>query len=458
MADPRVNIVRPCPPAYLGKSAAEVGRSSSTRGAFFNAAGKVGDLEVLNSVGAGKIGKGLRTLSSVSNTIRHGCGALPTSIGGALGSVLNTADAAATAGTDWVLQQMGMDIRTVDAVKAFHPAIANQAWGQAQQVYDKVRKGNFKISDVPSVLQDFQNLERLARNIFTPGSGDRQSSLQPQCEASPYAIDLIARAPKHKFMFVVQFVANQGYSSFRSLDWAFAVHDSTRPGIKYQTEDINFYNFRSKIITRTEFEPMSMKFYDDIRNQTGQFYSAYMKAMSPVANYSRANEFNNAEEQGMTFAGANGPAIAGVDFTNQQYSASTGLLREDKKTIFNEIILYHLFDAGRKMDVYRFYNPRITDMKLDDLSMAETAPTMLDLNFAYDAVYVDTGVSFADGDAASGAKAAGSAGGQVVYPLRYISGPGGMNAPISSSVTPMGTPAQSSSSCDAPINTSNPNS
>lgn len=458
MADPRVNIVRPCPPAYLGKSAAEVGRSSSSRGAFFNAVGKVGDLEVLNSVGAGKIGKGLRTLSSISNTVRHGCGALPTSIGGALGSVLNTADAAATAGTDWVLQQMGMDMRTVDAVKAFHPAIANQAWGQAQQVYDQVRKGNFKISDVPSVLQDFQNLERLARNIFTPSSGDRQSSLMPQCEASPYAIDLIARAPKHKFMFVVQFVPSPGYNSFGALDWAFAVQNSTRPGIKYQTEDINFYNFRSKIITRTEFDPMEMKFYDDIRNQAGQFYAAYMKAMSPVANYEQRNGFDNAEEEGMAFNAARSSPIAGVDFTNQRYSGSTGLLVGDNKTVFREIILYHLFDAGRKMDVYRFYNPRITDLKLDELAMSETSATMLDLNFAYDTVYVETGASFASGTSATSAKEAGSGRNQVVYPLRYISAPGGMNAPVNSGIAPLGAPAQTSSSCDAPINTSNPNS
>lgn len=457
MADPRANIVRPCPPAYLGKSAAEIGQSAATRNSFFNAAGKIGDLEVLNSVGAGKIGEGLRTLSSVSNTIRHGCGSLPTSIGGVIGGALDTANSAFTAGSDWVLQQMGMSITTVDAVRAFHPQIANQAWGQAQDVYDKVRRGNFKTSDIPSVLQDMQNLERLGRNIFTPPSGDRQSKLMPQCEASPYAVDLIARAPKHKFMFIVQFVPNDAYKSLGALDWAFTAQHSTRPNVKYQTEEINFYNFRSKLITKAEFEPMSMKFYDDIRNQSGQFYAAYMKAMSPLANYSKSNEGFDFEKQGMEFTAANGVPITGVDFVNKQFSSSTGALLQGHKTIFSEIVLYHVFDAGRKVDVFRFYNPRITELSLDELAMDESSPTMLDINFVYDAVYVDSSVPF-ESVAAAGARAgAAGVGGSAVYPMRYIGAPGGLNAPNNAGLAPLGEPAQpSGGDCDAPKNTSNP--
>lgn len=458
MADPRNNIVKPCPPSYLGRSAAEIGTSASTRNAFFNAAGKIGDLEVLNSVGAGKLGEGLRTLSSISNTIRHGCGALPTAIGGALGEVLDTANEAATAGTDWVLQQMGLSTKTVDAVRAFSPSIANQAWGQAQQVFDRVRKGSFKLSDVPSVLQDFQNLERLARNIFVPSIGDKQLQLQPQCEASPYAIDLIARAPKHKFMFIVQFIPNDAYASLGQLDWAFTVQNSTRPSVKYQMEDINYYNFRSKVITKTEFEPMSMKFFDDITNQSGQFYAAYMKAMSPIANYSQANQFNAPEYEGMNFMSPPAGPISGVTFQNQLFSASTGALLGANTSIFREIVLYHVFDAGRKVDIFRFYNPRITQMQLDDLAMNESSVSLLDINFAYDAVYVDTSVAFNDlAKAGSAHAAAAGIGNSAVYPLRYIGAPGGLNAPNNAGTSPIGNPVSSvGDDCDAPSKTSNP--
>jgi hypothetical protein len=72
--DPRSFTVSPCPAAYLGKSAADIGNSISSSRNFFNAVGKVGDLQVLNSIGAADIGTGLRTLASISNSIRTGCG------------------------------------------------------------------------------------------------------------------------------------------------------------------------------------------------------------------------------------------------------------------------------------------------------------------------------------------------------------------------------------------------
>lgn len=465
--DPRVNLVKPCPPAYLGKSSAELGNSTASRRNFANAAGKVGDLEILNSVGAGKVGQGLRTLASASNSIRQGCGALPTSIGGALGAVADQADATFTAGTDWALEQMGMDFRTVDAVRAFNPGIANQAQGQAKQLYDQVRQGNFKYTDIPGYLQDFQNLERLARNIFTPGGNDRNSRLQPQCEASAYALDLIARAPKHKFMFIVQFVPSAGYAALTELDAAFMVYESSRPNIRYQLEDVNFYNFRSKIITKTQFEPMNMKFYDDIGNRVGNFHAAVLKALTPVANFETPAEFNagGPENKGTVY---NKPANvfsrrANVLFQGRSSTASYGPLNnkpgglgEGNITLFQEIIVYHLFDAGRLLNVYRCYNPRISELKLDDLSMAESAVTSLDMTFEYDTCFVDTDVLFRDGTLGRSAQAA-SAGvaNNALYSLKYIDSPAAATGPNSFGIQP-GPPVPTPATC-GPTKTSNPN-
>ena len=93
MADPRSNLfsVKPCAPQNAPKSLAAASKATSERKEFFGALGKIGDLEVLNSVGAGKIGEGLRVLASVSNTIRTGCGSLPTSIGSSLDAGANWA-------------------------------------------------------------------------------------------------------------------------------------------------------------------------------------------------------------------------------------------------------------------------------------------------------------------------------------------------------------------------------
>lgn len=428
MADPRTYTVKQCEPAYLQKSGAGIAGSTADRRDFFNSIGKIGDIAVLNSVGGGNIGKGLRTLNSISNSIRVGTGALPTSIGTSIDT-----------GANWVLQTTGIAPTVVDALRPFNPAIANQAYGQAQQVYSKVKQGNFKASDIPYALQDFQNLERLGRNIFTPGSGDAQTSLGERCEASPYAIDLVARAPKFKFLFVVQFVPASGYGplggqDFGPLDMAFVVKKSSRPNLKFHHEDVNYYNFRTKVITKTEFDDMNMSFHDDTLNLGTQFYHSYMRAMSPITGIESSGAQSDMLEQG------------GMDFVNNtlsenqiikqiaasRYAASTGTLVNDQKQVFSEIRIYHLFDNGNRMNVWRFFNPRITNLNLDDLDMAVgNEGSELSLTFNYDSVFLDPDVSLAS-DSKYNLKQTQRGG---VYPLRYNGNATKGNSPIDAVTT-----------------------
>lgn len=423
MPDPRTYTVKQCQPAYADKSGASIGSATSMRRDFFGALGKVGDLEVLNSVGGGTIGRGLRNLASISNSIRVGQGALPSSIGSTLDS-----------GANWVLEQTGIAPVVVDTLKGFNPGVANQAYGQAKNVFQTVKQGTFKSTDIPGVLQDFQNLERLGRNIFTPGAGDVQSSLGERCDASPYAIDLISRHPKYKFLFVVQFIPDSGYGplggqDFGPLDMAFTVKRSSRPNIKYQTEDVNYYNFRTKVITKTEFEEMNMAFHDDTMNFATQFYHAYMRAMSPITGITEAGAQSDMLEQGgMAFAGNTlnaGQIISQIAAST--YSASSGTLVEDRKQIFSEIRLYHLFDNGNRMNVWRFFNPRLSALTLDDLDMSVgNEGSELSITFNYDSVFLDPDVSLAS-DSKYNLRQTQRGG---VYPLQYNGTPTGGNIPL----------------------------
>lgn len=390
MADPRTYTVKQCEPAYSALSGAGIGSATSTRRDFFNAIGKIGDLQVLNSIGGGSVGRGLRNLASISNSIRVGTGALPSSIGSTLDS-----------GANWVLEQTGIAPVVVDTLRSFNPGIANQAYGQAKNVFQTVKQGTFKASNIPGVLQDFQNLERLGRSIFTPGSGDVQSSLGERCEASPYAIDLIARAPKYKFMFVVQFIPASGYGplgsqDFGPLDMAFTVKTSSRPNIKYELEDVNYYNYRTKVMTKAEFEPMTMTFHDDTQNFATQFFNAYMRAMSPITGIQSSGAMSDLlESGGMDFVGntlREGEILNSIGAS--RYAASSGPLYLDNKVVFSEIRLYHLFDNGNRMNVWRFFNPRINTLDLDDLDMSiGNEGSQLSLSFNYDSVYLDADVS-----------------------------------------------------------------
>lgn len=464
MPDPRTFSVKQCPPAYAAKSGAGIASATSARRDFGSAVGKIGDLEVLNSIGAGSIGKGLRNLASISNSIRTGCGALPTSIGNSL-----------DAGANWVLEQTGIGPTVVDALRGFNPGVANTALGQAKAVFQQVKQGGFKATDIPSVLQDFQNLERLGRNIFTPGRSDAQTSLGGACEASPYAIDLIARAPKYKFLFIVEFKPTAPYTALGVggvpvLEMAFAVKRSSRPNIKFQTEDVNYYNYRSQFVTKTMFEEMTMSFHDDIRNAATQFYNAYLKAVSPIANIDPdggGHQSSMLELNGMEFAfkpGANEQSAQGMGTLNQprmivneipanRYAGSSGPLAGDVKTVFERINLYHVFDYGRRMTVYNFINPRITSLTPDDLDMSVgTEGSELSITFNYDSVYVNPDVDLATYKNIRDLQP------NAVYQMKY-NGTAGTVGPNPQGIDPFGVPTSGSKACDtlSKINTGTAN-
>jgi hypothetical protein len=175
----------------------------------------------------------------------------------------------------------------------------------------------------------------------------------------------------------VQFIPDAGYGSlggqdFGPLDMAFTVKRSTRPIPRFTYEDVNYYNFRSKVITRTEFEEMTMAFHDDTLNFATQFYHAYTRAMIPITGL-ETGESDMLEQRGMDFIGNTLRANEIRDAIGANtYAASSGPLFNDRKQIFKEIRLYHLFDNGNRMNVWRFLNPRITSINLDDLDMSNS--------------------------------------------------------------------------------------
>jgi hypothetical protein len=442
--DPRNFTVKPCSTAYAGGSVAAIGSAISSRRDFGNSIGKIGDLAVLNSVGAGAIGAGLRTVASISNSIRTGCGSLPTTIGSSIDE-----------GANWILSSIGIAPSFIQTLRSLNPSVANQAWGQAQQLFQQVQNGHFKASDIPSYLQDFQNLERLARGIYTPGD-DRLNQISARCEASPYAVDLIRRAPKYKFLFVVQFVTASGYENLDPIlrGMAFVIKKSTRPKITYQTEPVNFYNFRSKIITKTEFEEMNMTFHDDTLNNTTKFYTACMQAMSPITNLSPSQSPTGGsfEQMGMNFVDNTQQNQSGeVPISINNYAASTGPLSNDnKQNIFKEIILYHIFDSGTQATVYHFINPRITQLVPDDVDMSiGSEGCELALTFCYDSVFVET-KSMAELDSTfRGAQS------DALYQLRNNDSASSTQGPNSSGIAPYGPPATDPTNCNALKTTDN---
>lgn len=394
--DPRTFLVTNCDSNKKGLAAAGKKRD------FFSALGKAGDLEVLNSVGAGKIGEGMRTLSKVSDTVRTGRSVVPGREGEeffntTLGRITNTALDAVNNGANVVLDAVGLG-GAIQSVQGLNPGVANRALGQAKSVFQRVKQGNFELRDIPGALQDFQNLEKLARGIFTPPPSQTARDLKI-CGASPFAMDLIRMAPKQKFLFVLDIKFREPYQGWQNIgkDMAFVVKQSTRPTVEFEYDEINMYNFRTRVPKRTIYPPMTLTFYDDNQNNANLFYTAYMRAMSPIANKKgglvqqyQDDSMNWNSVKGTTF----GDNVAQGTTTIYEGSASLGALDGGVENILEEVRLFHIFEYGRLMNVYTFYHPKILRMNLDDLTMMESgAGSEMSFEFAYDSLYLDVNFS-----------------------------------------------------------------
>ena len=362
--DPRRFTVKACPKVQATKIA-----SSTARKDFFGALGKVGDIEVLNRFGDGDVSAGLRDLASISDGIRTG----------------DTSSAIIGNDNGYVFNALAINQNEATKAGQFNPGILNRATAQADVVLDSVKAGNFKLSDIPDVSQDFQNLTRLMGGILTDDSGHTSTRDLGVCGASPYAIDLVQYAPKYKFLFIVQVTLDPSYSELGdSADkLAFVVKTSTRPNINIEHEEVNMYNFWTRVPKRAVYEPITMRFYDDNKGIAHLFYTSYLRSLSPISRLGGMDSGSGLntglfEENSRNFNSA-----------STQSSASLTALEGNAVSIIKEIKLFHIYDYGKFMNVYHFYNPKLLTMNLDDLDVAENAGgNEIELQFAYDAMHI----------------------------------------------------------------------
>lgn len=421
MADPRLNLFNfagtilnrnpsifgiphatSCPTVVQRLSSASTAQNSAAGqtlgvvGEFANFASSLA--QGSGTVGGGQVAAGLQQLARVSDQVRRvGLSAMPANATGN--------------GQSYVLQTVGIDPNALIQTQKFSPSVANTALGAASQVYNRVQQGKFSIGDVPAAFSAFQNGAAMITSLFSPNSNvvtPKNSQFGNNCGASPYALDLIALAPKYKFLFVVQLEFDPQFQSeilsrSTGIDPAFVIKASTRPSVDFEYEDVNMYNFRTKVARKTTYQPITMRFYDDDKNNAMQLYTTYLKLISPIANLdAEINKFDPLDMYdmaggGMGFTSASGQKTTSISAgwshtTGKSYPASLGVFGDNStRNILRAIRIFHVYRQGRMMNVYNFYNPKITKMDLDDLDMASNDPTEVALTFSYDSMFIIPG-------------------------------------------------------------------
>jgi len=180
-------------------------------------------------------------------------------------------------------------------------------------------------------------------------------------------------SPKLKFNFFVKFTfrsdgeevtQNNADGGLNLVTNLLPVKHSSRlnPNIEYT--DVNFYGYRTKVATKTEFGNLSLSFYDDSSNRSHTIIDAYMEAVSPLASAPSSNASVLGERQ------------------------TIGALRNGSELgIIDKIELVH--EGVGTLTTYTYANPKIIDIAADDLNMTVSEASTIAITFTYDAYKVD---------------------------------------------------------------------
>lgn len=273
-----------------------------------------------------------------------------------------------------------------------NPGAVNKGVATALNVYKKAKGKDFNWRDVPQHVADLKNMWMLGSQILDPFFGSQGDPSTPRvlCTASPYAVDLIEMGVKLKDLFVVEFKFYPDYQNLLEVEPSFIVKTADRPSITFEHEDINMYNFKTKIARKSTFSPIVMTFHDDEQNRAVAFYNAVQRFMAPITNNVSPALY---EHSGMEFEDILKTTTVGYDSPTQgipyyTQSASVGPLIGSRTSVIESINLYHVYRGGKRVNRYTYHRPRIVSMSLDQLDMSSPDTSELRFEFVPDNVEI----------------------------------------------------------------------
>lgn len=193
--------------------------------------------------------------------------------------------------------------------------------------------------------------------------------------------------PKMKFLFTVSFEFGEALSQYinggglnvGNDDMAkieYACKNATRPNININYAEVNSYNYRYKVATKTDFGTVTLTLYDDNKNTAHDFLKYYLWKVSPVSTREAGTSYYTKE--------------------NIQNWASLGPLRTaDADGLIKTMRITHhyaenneLSARGHRMIHYDYINPKIQSFSLDDLDMTVSDVNTITFTFVYDSVNI----------------------------------------------------------------------
>lgn len=189
-----------------------------------------------------------------------------------------------------------------------------------------------------------------------------------------------ADAPKLKFYFTISFdfvedmiLASEDEKGSENLqDIKFGVRQITRPNPNIIYEDINYYNFMTKVATKVDFGVVTVTLYDDRKNRAHNIFKKYMEAVSPVTT-NRKEKYFLLQKLGQSDASSIGP-----------------LTTSARNSPIKNIRVTHLVNGTDQKVFYDYLNPKIQNVMLDELDMTQSDVNTITFTFIYDSFNISS--------------------------------------------------------------------
>ena len=182
-------------------------------------------------------------------------------------------------------------------------------------------------------------------------------------------------APKLKFIFTVEFGfrginPHKGTKDLQTIEYD--LKSATRPNISVNQEDVNYYNYRTKVATRVSFGTVRLSMYEDSLNVANGLIWDYIKAISPITRQPQLSISTEGESVSPDTASTIGP-----------------LTDTDGPIAWMKVHHHYTQNGQNKVTTYTYGNPKIENVDIDELDMSSNEASTVNITFTVDSVNVE---------------------------------------------------------------------
>ena len=222
--------------------------------------------------------------------------------------------------------------------------------------------------------------------------------------ATSYAAALAGGSyrPKLKFLFKVEFKFAQwaiekfpeAFADLQRSSFTFMVKQVDRPKVDFEyEEDINMYNFRTKVLKKIKHRDLTIVFMDDVGNRVFDFVRLLMMVHQPIVEISPTRDNSNKPPiiSSQRLPGGSGMAFSNHDKRTGGDNAHRGVVNSAYGNSIEYIRVKQIFvnpsstiDDMSQMTSFDFIAPRIVSFDFDELSHEANDVSTLTMMFDYD--------------------------------------------------------------------------